>query len=413
MGRSSIPNPDGIRHLLGHSPEEWAADPKTFWERTIHPDDFARVMSWVEDQSPDPPYSIEYRMRRADGEVIWVRDTALPVFDADGGLLRWQGLIVDVTSMITTREALERSEARYRTLAQQLPAIVYDIGEDDVMTMHNTPALNGLGYTPEEWAAGAYELWRNSLYPEDRDRLEAAWHRSRDTRSAWSSEYRFIGGDGRTLWVRDTAVPIELGQGQGTVWLGIVFDITDLIENAERLQASETRYRLLAEQVPALTYFRTVDGAVSTLVSPGAGRHADRPLRRAVGRRPARDVAGRAPPRRPRRGRRRLPRRDRRAPPARRLLPDDDRGRPGDLGARHRDRGARRRRPPARLARRNRRRHRDRAVRRGAARRRGPLSQPGRAGAAGHLSGQRRRHRHLRQPAGRGDPRGRGRGVGG
>ncbi len=41
-------------------------------------------MSWVEDQSPDPPYSIEYRMRRADGEVIWVRDTALPVFDADG-----------------------------------------------------------------------------------------------------------------------------------------------------------------------------------------------------------------------------------------------------------------------------------------------------------------------------------------
>ena len=270
-GRSSIPNPDGIRHLLGHSPEEWAADPKTFWERTIHPDDFARVMSWVENQSPDPPYSIEYRMRRADGEVIWVRDTALPVFDADGAQLRWQGLIVDVTSMISTREALERSEARYRTLAQQLPAIVYDIGEDDVMTMHNTPALNGLGYTPEEWAAGAYELWRNSLYPEDRDRLEAAWHHSRDTRSAWSSEYRFIGGDGRTLWVRDTAVPIELGQGQGTVWLGIVFDITDLIENAERLQASETRYRLLAEQVPALTYFRTVDGAVSTLVSPEQG----------------------------------------------------------------------------------------------------------------------------------------------
>jgi PAS domain-containing protein len=54
-GRSSIPNPDGIRHLLGRPPEEWEADPKTFWERTIHPDDFARVMSWVEDQSPVPP----------------------------------------------------------------------------------------------------------------------------------------------------------------------------------------------------------------------------------------------------------------------------------------------------------------------------------------------------------------------
>ena len=27
-GRSSIPNPDGIRHLLGYPPEEWAADPK-------------------------------------------------------------------------------------------------------------------------------------------------------------------------------------------------------------------------------------------------------------------------------------------------------------------------------------------------------------------------------------------------
>ena len=266
-GRSSIPNPDGIRHLLGYPPEDWAADPKRFWERTIHPDDFPRVMSWVTDNSPEPPYSIEYRMRHADGRVLWVRDTALPVLGDDGQPERWQGLIVDVTSLISTRDALERSETRYRTLAQQLPAIVYDIGVDDVMTMHNTPALNGLGYSAERWADGAYELWRQSLYPEDRDRLEAAWHASRDSRSPWSSQYRFIGGDGRTVWVRDTAVPIELGQGEGTVWLGIVFDITDLVENAQRLQASEMRYRVLAEQVPALTYFRNVEG-ISTLVSP-------------------------------------------------------------------------------------------------------------------------------------------------
>ena len=281
------------------------------------------------------------------------------------------------------------------------------------MTMHNTPALNGLGYTPERVGRrgvravaqqplpGGSRPAGGGLAPLARYALRVVVrvpvHRRRRAHAVGARHRR-----------ADRARP---GPGHRLAGHRLRHHRSDRERRAAagvRDPVPPARRAGAGPDVLPHGRRRGVDAG-----QPRAGRHADRPLRRAVGRRSARDVAGRAPPRRPRRGRRRLPRRDRRGPPARRLLPDDDGGRPGDLGARHRDRGARRRRPPARLARRDRRRHRDRAVRRGAACRRGPLSQPGRAGAAGHLSGQRRRHRHLCQPAGRGDPRGRGRGVGG
>lgn len=94
--------------MLGFSAEEWMNDPD-LWLRQIHPDDREEVLSdelYAQAAPPGEVASNHYRMLRADGRVIWVRDDALVVRDEEGGVL-YHGMLVDVTPEKTLEARLE------------------------------------------------------------------------------------------------------------------------------------------------------------------------------------------------------------------------------------------------------------------------------------------------------------------
>ncbi len=83
--------------MLGFNPDDLVDDPD-LWLRQIHPDDRAIALG-DEDAIIDKRGEVltsYYRMIRRDGEVIWVRDDAMAVWDENGELM-FHGLLVDVT----------------------------------------------------------------------------------------------------------------------------------------------------------------------------------------------------------------------------------------------------------------------------------------------------------------------------
>jgi diguanylate cyclase (GGDEF)-like protein/PAS domain S-box-containing protein len=84
----------GVRTILGFSATEFRDDPG-LWARQIDPRDRARVLE-REDGLVDPSIPDEYRMRHRSGSVVWVRDEAALVADAQGRL-QWHGVISDIT----------------------------------------------------------------------------------------------------------------------------------------------------------------------------------------------------------------------------------------------------------------------------------------------------------------------------
>jgi diguanylate cyclase (GGDEF)-like protein/PAS domain S-box-containing protein len=106
-----------IETLLGFTPEEWCADP-TLWRRRLHPDDAPRVLAGEEAPNLDDEGggAIEYRMIHRDGRVLWLRDDALLVRDTDG-VMRWHGVLSDVTDHKLTEAQLERSAAQHAAVA--------------------------------------------------------------------------------------------------------------------------------------------------------------------------------------------------------------------------------------------------------------------------------------------------------
>ncbi|MCD6023080.1 MAG: diguanylate cyclase/phosphodiesterase with and sensor(s), partial [Actinomycetia bacterium] len=88
-----------VEQLLGYAPEEWIADPD-LWLRTVHPDDRPRAIA--ENQRHNETgesFSLDYRMYRKDGRIVWIRDEARIVRDERGIPTFSLGVMFDVTEM--------------------------------------------------------------------------------------------------------------------------------------------------------------------------------------------------------------------------------------------------------------------------------------------------------------------------
>ncbi|QSX01073.1 ATP-binding protein [Haloterrigena alkaliphila] len=87
----------------------------TFFE-PIHEDDTATTWEQLERALETGTFAAEYRVRDADGTVMWVVSRGEVEYDRTGEPVRLNGAIADITERKRREQALEESEERYRDL---------------------------------------------------------------------------------------------------------------------------------------------------------------------------------------------------------------------------------------------------------------------------------------------------------
>lgn len=86
-----------IEQLCGYTSQEILSDPY-LWIQRIHPEDRPEALEvYRRHLSERRPWDQEYRLIRKDGETVWVRDQAIPLYDSRRNLLVAQGLIQDIS----------------------------------------------------------------------------------------------------------------------------------------------------------------------------------------------------------------------------------------------------------------------------------------------------------------------------
>jgi diguanylate cyclase (GGDEF)-like protein/PAS domain S-box-containing protein len=88
-----------VEELLGYTPHEWMAD-ADLWLRIVHPDDRARAAA--ENQRHNETgetFSLDYRVYRKDGRIVWVHDEARMFRDERGVPAFSLGVMIDITEI--------------------------------------------------------------------------------------------------------------------------------------------------------------------------------------------------------------------------------------------------------------------------------------------------------------------------
>jgi PAS domain S-box-containing protein len=203
------------------------------WNKPFHPEDQQRAWTaWQKAVTGMDDYSLECRLRRADGVYGWWWILGTPVRAADGTILKWFGTCTDITERKQMEDSRRASEARYRTLFDYAPDGIVVVDAKGYYLDVNASICQMLGYTRDEFIGlNATDIVAPVEIPYIEQALDVI-----KNKSDYKREWQFRRKDGSVFAVDTIATAMPDGN-----LLAVIRDIT------ERKTAEEKIYQLNIE----------------------------------------------------------------------------------------------------------------------------------------------------------------------
>ena len=186
----------------------------------------------------------EFRLRRADGPIVWIHLRAWAQLGADGQPARAVAILMDVTDR-------KRAEVRNLELSRRLALATraagiaiweHDLRTDQAHWNEQTYSLYGLDPAAP---APSREQWRERLvHPEDRAQQQAAAEATIRRGEPYDLEHRIVRSDGSVRWVHSRASVLRDAEGRAERVLGATTDITQRKAAEQQLRATLARLHL-------------------------------------------------------------------------------------------------------------------------------------------------------------------------
>lgn len=231
----------------------------------VHPDEAATLLEKVrQSMTTGVPYSMKYRMRRADGAYRWVDGRAEPLRDQSGAILHWYAISVDIDDEMRAQEALRDRERELSQLVDMVPSLLWRLSPTGDPLFFSKRMVDFLGLdigdyeTPE--MTGLPAAIAAVAHPDDADRLAAALNHSIATGESFSLTYRLRRNDGVYRWMSGRGEPLRDETGRIVQWYGLCHDIDDQLRVEEAVRERERALWQLVETLPAMIDCAAPDG---------------------------------------------------------------------------------------------------------------------------------------------------------
>jgi PAS domain S-box-containing protein len=117
-----------IRDISGYSPKDLIQNKTCSFISIIHEEDRDDVVRAMTDAvSHRQPFSLQYRIHHSDGTVRWVQDKGRPVIKAGDSVGFIDGVVLDVTETMKTRQDLAFSKSRLSEVSREYSAVLEGI----------------------------------------------------------------------------------------------------------------------------------------------------------------------------------------------------------------------------------------------------------------------------------------------
>jgi PAS domain S-box-containing protein len=227
--------------LLGYPLEQWREP--DFWVQRIHPDDRECVIQRRREAlASEHDTAFEYRMRAADGRLLWLRQVVTAT-RGDSWPDRVQGVLIDVTQQREVERRLQEEKQLADGVIENLPGWFFMLDRQRRLVRWNKSRERVQGFSVEEFAA----MHAGDVHPpEDRQRAIDAVERAFREGTA-SSEHHLLTKDGREIPVLAQGGRVTIGDEDYV--LGVTLDISPLKHTEAELRRALAELQELRSQL--------------------------------------------------------------------------------------------------------------------------------------------------------------------
>ena len=154
---------DDVWRLYGLEPR--SSEPSyELWKKSIHPEDRSAAEAAVKNAAErGGELNAEWRVNNPDAPERWLMSRGRPQREASGRVVRYRGIVIDITERKQAEQALQASETRYRRLFESAKdgILILDAHTGSIVDA-NPYLLSLLGYSAEEILGK--ELWEIGLF---------------------------------------------------------------------------------------------------------------------------------------------------------------------------------------------------------------------------------------------------------
>ena len=216
------------------------------WMASVHPEDLQRrrrtfLRAFARQQS----FSIDYRLRHADGGYRWVNDRAMPRYDSEGAFLGYIGFCLDITEQRRSAEAVAHEKAVFEAIFNGISdAIVYASVAREVIAIN--PGFSAIfGYEIGDLLGKKTAFFYAS--PMEYERHGGESFNSSVGHQEQPLEVLYRKKDGELFTGETLGSAITGADGELMGFIGVIRDISERKQAELAMAESEARLRTLTE----------------------------------------------------------------------------------------------------------------------------------------------------------------------
>ncbi len=226
----------GTRNLYELAPEKIQQNPQLLFS-CIHPDDRQRFEESIAVSAANmQPWQQEWRAIVPSGKIKWMQGVSsrpervdcLTEIGQEGDIV-WEGMVLDVTNLKQAEAALRESEARFRSLVENIPGAIcrslYNAHETMVFISDEIETISG--YPAEDFIHNNHWSFASLIHEADKERVDRQVSAAVESKQPYNLEYRIVRADGAVRWMSERGRPTYNLEGL-VLWIDrAIFDITD------------------------------------------------------------------------------------------------------------------------------------------------------------------------------------------
>lgn len=231
---------DGCLALTGYKTEELMYNQTISYETLTYTEDRTWVRELIENAAKlSQHFEIEYRITHANGEIRWVHESGLPLFNRDHELVALEGFIQDITARKRSEQLAHEAEMRYRSIFENAIEGIYQTTANGQYLDFNPALARIYGYESIQDLKDSISNIQYQLYVDPHKRTEyVALMKTQGKVQNFEAQVYQKNGD--IIWITENAREVRDQDGVLLFYEGTVEDISERKDYEQQIEYQAT-----------------------------------------------------------------------------------------------------------------------------------------------------------------------------